>query len=99
MHLLELFSGTKSLGKVFQRKGWKCTSVDIDVKTDPTIVADVCSWDYWKYPIGYFDVIHASPPCTQYSRARTCGGKRKLDEADKIVERIFEIIKYFQPKY
>ena len=36
--------------------------------------------------------------CTQYSRARTCGGKRKLDEADRIVEKTLEIIKYFQRK-
>ena len=40
--------------------------------------------------------IWASPPCTEYSRAKTVG-IRELDEADKIVKRTWEITQYFRP--
>ena len=40
-HLLELFSGTGSVGKVFREAGWRVTSVDCNPKFQPTICCDV----------------------------------------------------------
>ena len=40
-HLLELFCGTGSIGRVFQAKGWSVTSVDLDPKFEPDICCDV----------------------------------------------------------
>jgi rhodanese-related sulfurtransferase len=49
-------------------------------------------------PPEYFDAIHASPPCTHYSIARTCSKTpRDLDGADRLVERTLDIIEYFRP--
>ena len=56
------------------------------------------TWDYRTYPPGYFDVIWSSPPCTEYSRAKTIG-VRKLDDANSVVKRTLEIIDYLQPTY
>ena len=97
MHrLLELFSGTGSIGKAFLREGWEVISVDIDKKANPTHLANVLTWDYRQYPPGYFDFVWASPPCTQYSIARTCAQTpRDLEGSDRIVERTQEIISYF----
>ena len=95
MKLLELFSGTKSVGKVAERLGYEVTSLDLILPADINI--DILDWDYTIYPTGYFDVIHASPPCTEYSRAKTCG-VRKIEEANKIVERPLAIIEHLQPK-
>ena len=70
--------------------------MDRDMEAD--IRTDIMDWDYRAYPPGSFDVIWSSPPCTEYSRAKTIG-VRKLDEANGIVKRTLEIIDYFKPTY
>ena len=49
------------------------------------------------YPVGYFDVIWSSPPCTEYSKAKTTG-IRKIEYANSIVLKTIEIINYLNPK-
>ena len=98
MKLLELFSGTGSVGSAFASAGWEVTSLDSDPKTDATIHEDILTWDYSTYPPGHFDVIWSSPCCTHYSCARR-GAKtpRNLALADSLVLRSQEIISYFNP--
>tara|TARA_B100001094_G_C18179766_1_gene800192 strand:+ start:406 stop:1011 length:606 start_codon:yes stop_codon:yes gene_type:complete len=93
--LLELFSGTGSFGKNF--KG-NVVSLDIHPKYNPTHCVDVLTWNYKQYPPGYFNIIHASPPCTEYSIAKTTA-PRNLKLADAIVRRVLKIIAYFKPRY
>ena len=92
--MLELFSGTGSVGKVASAMGWEVISLDRDLAAN--IQTDIMEWDYKAYPSGYFHFIWASPPCTEYSRAKTVG-IRKLDDADTIVKKTWEIIDYFNP--
>ena len=96
MRLLELFSGTGSIGTVFKEYGWEVVSLDRDMPAD--INSDIMDWDYRNspYPLKHFDVIWASPPCTEYSKAKT-RGVRKLDEANTVVKQTLEILNYFQP--
>ena len=96
MKLHELFSGTGSIGKVAITKGFEVVSLDRDMEA--TIKTDIMDWDYKTYPPKYFQVIWSSPPCTEYSIAKTTG-IRKIDEANEIVKRTLEIINYFQPIY
>lgn len=100
MRILELFSGTGSVGKVLKRiyKDVEIVSLDIHPKYNPTYTTDILKWKYKQYDVGYFDIIWASPPCTEYSVAKTIG-IRNLDLADKIVKRTFRIIRYLKPKY
>jgi site-specific DNA-cytosine methylase len=97
MKLLELFSGTKSVSKAVGHLYDEIVSVDILDKNKPTIVSDILTWDYKVYPPNYFHSIWASPPCTEYSRAKTTG-IRNLELADKIVKRTIQIIEYFNPE-
>ena len=46
--LLDLFSGTGSVGKVYQNHGFHVVSVDSNNKFHPTICEDILTWDYKK---------------------------------------------------
>ena len=96
MRVLELFSVTGSVGNVCRRLGCQVTSLDRDMPAD--IKMDIMDWDYGALPRDSFDVIWASPPCTEYSVAKTVG-VRKLEEANAIVRRTRDIIDYFNPTY
>jgi len=97
MRLLELFSGTGSVRKAVGTRFDETVSIDILQKFKPTEVTNILDWDYRKYPTGHFDVIWASPPCTQYSIAKS-QGVRDIEGANAIVKRTLEIIEYFKPR-
>ncbi len=71
MKVLELFSGTGSVGKVCKERGWEVISLDISRKFDKdiTIETDITKWDYKNsiYNPKEFDIIWASPPCATFS--------------------------------
>ncbi len=94
MRLLELFSGTGSVGKPWREKGHEVISVDIDGRYNPEIICDIMQWTYCKSPTP--DVIWASVPCEQYSRARTRWSRpRNFALADALAVRAWEINRYF----
>ena len=95
MKLLNLYSGTGSVSKPWKEKGYEVFDVDVDSRFSPDYCGDILQWDYKKL---HFvpDVIWASPPCDQYSRARTTGGPRNLKLADDLVAKALEIIAYFE---
>ena len=96
MNILELFSATGSIGKVAIEFGHHVISLDKDMEAD--IKTDILDWDYKTYDPGYFDLIWASPPCTEYSVAKTTG-TRQIEQANEIVQRTLEIIEYLQPTW
>lgn len=96
MRLLELFCGGKSVSKVAKKYGFECVSVDILAKFEPDICCDILTLDYKS--LGEFDVVWASPPCTEFSVAKTVG-VRRLDEAMRLVDKAIEIISYLNPTY
>ena len=96
--LLELFCGTKSVGRAFEALGWEVVSVDLLASFEPTIVADIRTWDPSCFPPGSFAAIHASPPCTEYSAARTTAKRpRDLEGSDALVQKTMQIMEYFNP--
>jgi len=109
--LLELFCGTKSVGSVFEKKGYEVISLDYMKKFNPTICENILTWDYKKYDPDYFDVVWASPDCTTWSYAsrgayrnskeiygKDNKNREKAELGNQMVLRCIEIMKYFKPR-
>jgi len=99
VRVLDLFSGTGSIKKTLAGliPGAEVTSVDVDPKFRPTIVADVLELDYRRlWRPGEFDVVWMSPPCTFYSLARN-SAPRDFRQSDRLVKRGMEIVEYLRP--
>jgi hypothetical protein len=114
MNVLELFSGTHSVGKVFEERGHNVISLDLK---GATINCNILQWDYKQYPSNFFDYIHASPPCDTFSLCRMCWIGREIkahpnqtftkelfikDQEEiglPILNKTLEIIKYFNPMF
>lgn len=115
MKVLELFAGTRSIGKAFEERGHKVYSVewnkdfkDIDLYADiGTLTAD----DILKN-FGRPDVIWASPDCSTFSIAAISRHRRKDEKTgnleavseyakfcDKVDTHVIELIKELKPKY
>ena len=72
MKVLELFAGTRSIGKAFERRGHEVYSVDWDKRfIDINLYTDIGALTAEEIitRFGKPDVIWASPDCTSYSVA------------------------------
>jgi hypothetical protein len=70
--MLDLFCGTKSMAKAFERAGWETYTVDWEEKFEPTLCCDVNTLTVEKIIElcgGIPDFVHMSPDCTSYSVA------------------------------
>ena len=115
MRVLELFAGTRSIGKAFEHRGHEVFSVEwnkdfenIDLYCDiGTLTAKEVIEKFGKP-----DVIWASPDCTTYSVAAISHHRRLNPEngnldpvsdyakfCDKVNQHVLELIKELDPKY
>ena len=104
MRILELFSGTQSVGKIAKELGWEVVSVDNCSKYKPDICVDVLKWDFKVFPEGHFDFVWASPPCEKLSVAplhlfTAEERERRTEEGCLIVRMTREIIDWLKPKW
>ena len=115
MIVLELFAGTRSIGKAFEAQGHQVFSVDWDKQfKDIDLYADIgklTSDQIIELCGGKPDIIWASPDCTTYSVAAI--SKHRIKEAngnlapkseyaaqcDEINQHTIELIKELKPKY
>jgi hypothetical protein len=109
MKVLELFAGSRSVGKVADKLGWEVFSSDFEPFEGIDYQIDILKFDVSKVPFKP-DIIWASPPCTGFSVA-AIGRNWEKTETDAIpktdtarlgielVKKTIEIIDHFQPKY
>ena len=114
MLVLELFAGTRSIGKAFERKGhevysveWNKDFADIDWYED---IGKITAQDIIER-FGKPDVIWASPDCTSYSLAAISHHRRKEPDGnlaplteyakfcDAVNAHVIELIKELNPTY
>ena len=109
MKVLELFAGSRSIGKIAEELGMEVFSSDLIAFEGIHYPISILDFDVTKVPFKP-DVIWASPPCTGFSVAAIghhwTGGKGayipKTDTAKlgiELVKKTLEIIEYFQPTY
>lgn len=114
LKVLELFAGTRSIGKAFEAKGHKVFSVEwnkdfenIDLYAD---IGTVTAKEIIE-KFGYPDVIWASPDCTSYSIAAISHHRKKEENGnltpvseyakfcDSVNKHVLNLIKELNPKY
>lgn len=114
LKVLELFAGTRSIGKEFEKEGHEVFSVEwdkqhenIDLQID---ILELTSEQVIK-EFGYPDIIWASPDCTTYSIAGISHHRKKEDDgnlkptsekaifSDQVNKHVLQLIKDLNPKY
>lgn len=114
MKVLELFAGTRSIGKAFEKQGHEVFSVEWDRQHENIDwyedISKITANDILER-FGRPDIIWASPDCTSYSvaaiyhhRTRDEDGNLapKSDYAkfsDKLNQHVIQLIKELKPKY
>lgn len=115
MKVLELFAGTRSIGKAFEKKGHKVYSVEwnkdfenIDLYAD---IGKLTIKDIIKLCGGLPDIIWASPDCTTYSIAGIShhrikeenGNLKAISEyakfCDKVNKHVLDLINELKPRF
>lgn len=115
MKVLELFAGTRSIGKAFEEKGhevfsvdWNKSFADIDLYID---IGKLTAKEVIE-KFGHPNIIWASPDCTSYSVAAISRHRRKNKETgdlepisdyakfcDEVNKNMINLIKSLNPKY
>lgn len=114
MKVLELFSGTRSIGKAFEEMGHEVFSIDYDERFEADSHMDIefLTADYVLENFGKPDVIWASPDCTTFSIAAISHHRRKNEETgsldpvsdyafkcDRVDQNMLKVIRELDPKY
>jgi len=101
--VLVLCSGTGSVERALHKRYTNCWVVTVDVQPEfsPSHCMEIQQFvhtvDEW-YGKGFFDLVWASPPCTEYSKALT-RRPRNFQKADAVVMAVLEVIEKLQPPY
>lgn len=105
MKVLELFAGSRSIGKQAEKLGFEVFSVDINNFEGISLVKDIEFLTPSDIPFKP-DIIWSSPPCTTYSIAAIShhrdNGKPKTDfayKSDRLVLNTLKLIKHFDCIY
>jgi len=108
MKVLDLFAGLGGFSQAFKDREHEVVRVDIASKFSPDICADIMDFE----PEGDYDIVLASPPCTEFSKdsmpwhdadpdlmllKRTLDIIQKINPEWWIIENVRGAVKWFNP--
>lgn len=102
LSMLDLFSGSGAASRAAQVRGWRVVRIDKAAGTAHDVRADLANWSpQFPGPMptvkpGSFDLIWASPPCTQLS---TASRDRDVDAGLVLVRAALRIIRELEPRW
>ena len=101
LRILELYAGSRSFGKIAEKRGHHVFSVDIEPFEAIDLVKDIEFLERWEIPF-VPNVLWASPDCSTYSiagiwnhRRGTTPASKKAIKSDRLVKKTLEIFKWF----
>lgn len=105
LRVLVLFSGSGSVEKAIRLLYPDVTlhiiAVDLSPTSSATHIVDIREFartSVFDWDPGYFDILWASPPCTEYSRAKSVG-HRELGMADTLIAATLACLIWLKPRY
>jgi len=102
LRILELFAGSRSVGKAGHQLGHEVFSIDIEKFYGIDLVSDIEFLDLLQLPDS-FDMGWASPSCTSYSLLAVSHHRdiqkpktEFAEKSDRLVKRTLEIFSYYE---
>jgi hypothetical protein len=95
-NFLELFSGTATVSKEAEKRGYTVRNVELLPKFKPTYCSDIRVWDYAK-DLEHFipDIIWCSYPCCEFSNIKNMNSRpRNLEKGRELMLKGIEIIEW-----
>jgi len=102
MKVLDLFSGLGGFSQAFKDRGHTVITVDNEPKFKPDICKDIIKLSKKDFNGYNFDIILASPPCTEFSKDNmpsSWNKNRSVNPDTLLLQKTLKIIYWIKPRY